>query len=54
MKYKIPVVTRMQDNQDGGWTMFAYLANRSSSSRHGRGGGGCGYLPVRQQDGDDT
>lgn len=24
MKYKIPVVTRLQDNGDGGYTMFIY------------------------------
>jgi hypothetical protein len=46
------ILTVMAVAMAGGWTLYAYLANRSSS-RHGRGAGG-GYLPVHQQDSDET
>jgi hypothetical protein len=47
------ILTVMAVGMAGGWTLYAYLANRSSS-QHGRGAGGGGYLPVRQQDSDET
>lgn len=34
MKYTIPVVTRTQDNGDGGWTTYAYNSKEELIKNH--------------------
>ena len=33
-KYSIPVITRLQDNGDGGWTMYAYNSEEELLNDH--------------------